>query len=136
MTSVQVSLQQISATATEATIRHHTVLIDRPIAKEGTDKGAMGGELLLASLGGCFMSNLLEVIRTRQAPIEQVTVRVEGTLETAPQRFSAITLFVSAHTNDEELLEKLVRMAERACLVANTLKQAVSLTFMIEKSAS
>lgn len=43
---------------TTATARSHRVVIDRPAAKGGEDRGALGGECLLVALGGCFMSNL------------------------------------------------------------------------------
>ncbi|MEM8665738.1 MAG: OsmC family peroxiredoxin, partial [Pseudomonadota bacterium] len=61
--------KQVSPYTTEANTRGHVTLIDRPEAKGGTDRGAMGGEHLLVALGGCFMSNLLEIVRTREAAI-------------------------------------------------------------------
>ena len=60
---MQVQLRQVSASTTEATLGSRQLLIDRPVEKGGTDKGPMGGELFLASIGGCFMSNLLAAIR-------------------------------------------------------------------------
>ena len=125
---VQVNVNQISPTAGKGTIRTHTVTMDRPESKGGTDAGAMGGELLLASLGGCFMSNLLEAIRTREADISNVAITIDGTLAQAPSRFSAIEMTVSAEHDDQALLDKLVMMSERACIVANTLKSSVDLT--------
>jgi putative redox protein len=91
----------------------------------------MGGELLLVSLGGCFMSNLLEAIRAREAAISQVAVQMTGTLEGTPLRYSEIKMQVSAEHQDRELFEKLVLMSERACIVANTLKPALILTVSI-----
>jgi putative redox protein len=129
--AVTVSLKQISLYTTEAHVRGHTTLIDRPEAKGGTDRGAMGGEQLLVALGGCFMSNLLEIVRTREAAISDLAVNVEGTLDGTPPRFTAITLHVSGTTADADQLEKFVVMAERACIVANTLKDAVTLSFEV-----
>jgi putative redox protein len=131
MPEIRVNIKQISSTTTEGTIRNHTVLVDRPEAKGGTDRGAMGGELLLVSLGGCFMSNLLEIIRTRDAAIRNVSIDISGTLESAPQRYSAIEMQISAEHDDRETLEKYVTMAERACIVANTLAPAVKLTLTV-----
>ncbi|RTI39713.1 OsmC family protein, partial [Thermus scotoductus] len=91
------------------------------------DRGAMGGELLLVALGGCFLSNLLAAIRAREAPIQEVRVVVEGTLAEAPPRYRQIRMEVQARTEDRALLEKLVAMAERACIVANTLRGGVDL---------
>ena len=127
MATITVNLEQQSPTATLATIRQHEVIIDRPVAKEGTDEGAMGGELLLAALGGCFMSNLLAAIRVRELPIRAVKTAVVGTLAESPSRFASIELQVTAQCDDVALLAKVVTIAERGCLVANTLRPAVDL---------
>ena len=103
---VNVSVNQISASTSACTARHHKILSDRPEAKGGTDRGPMGGEMLLMGLGGCFMSNLLAAVRAREAPVSGLAIDVAGTLE----------------------MEKLVTIAERGCIVANTLKNAVQLS--------
>ena len=131
MATITVNLEQQTPTATLATIRQHEVIIDRPEAKEGTDEGAMGGELLLAALGGCFMSNLLAAIRVRELPISEVKTAVVGTMAESPSRFSTIELQVSAQCDDMPMLAKVVSIAERGCLVANTLRAAVDLKVMI-----
>jgi putative redox protein len=128
MPTVQIRLQQVGPSTTEANIRDHKVLIDRPEAKGGDDKGPMGGELLLAALGGCFMSNLLAAVRAREADISNAYTEVIGTLGENPARFTAIEMVVSADGADAELLDKLVTIAERACITANTLRDAVALT--------
>ena len=83
---IAVELTQIGASTTEAHIRQHKVLLDRPEAKGGADQGPMGGELFLAAVGGCFMSNLLAAIKARGAAISRVRVDVVGTLAEAPTR--------------------------------------------------
>ena len=60
------------------------MFIDRPAAKGGGDAGPMGGELFLAAVGGCFMSNLLAAIRGREADISDVRVEVVGILADSP----------------------------------------------------
>ena len=131
MPTINVSVNQTTATASEGVIRSHKVPVDRPEAKGGTDAGAMGGELLLASLGGCFMSNLLEAIRTREADIKNVQVSVDGELNGQPAHFTAITMSVSAEHDDKEQLEKLVTISERSCIVANTLKGSVDVSVKV-----
>jgi putative redox protein len=130
-TIIQVQVDQAGPTTSEGRARTHTVLIDRPIAKEGEDRGAMGGELLLVSLGGCFMSNLLAAIKGRDAALSNVRITIDGTLESAPPRFSAILMRIEADYEDRDLMEKLVTISERGCIVANTLKSAVTLTIEI-----
>jgi putative redox protein len=91
----------------------------------------MGGELLLGGQAGCFMSNLLAAAKAREVALKDVSVTVNGTVAEAPTRFSAIEIAVSAKGVERPLLEKLVSIAERGCLVANTLKAAVELTIRI-----
>ena len=88
----------------------------------------MGGELLLSSLGGCFASNLFAAARARGVELADVSIRLSGTLDGAPARFSAIAMRVSGSGQDRDDLEKLVVIAERACIVANTLRAAVDLS--------
>jgi putative redox protein len=128
---ITVTVTQTATTSSEVAIREHRVTVDRPQSKHGTNAGPQGGELLLASLGGCFMSNLLEVIRTREVPITDAQVTVVGTVEGTPSRYTAVTMTVTATTDDREQLEKFVTMAERACLVSNTLRDALALTVTV-----
>lgn len=131
MPAITVQMKQTSATVTEGKVRSHVVNIDRPEAKGGTDTGAMGGELLLMSLGGCFMSNLLEAVRTREAAVSEIKIDVVGNLEGTPSRFTAIEMQISAVHDDTALLEKLVTISERSCIVANSIKDAIDLKFTI-----
>jgi putative redox protein len=128
---ITVTVKQIDKSASEGTIRNHTLLIDRPEAKGGSNKGPMGGELLLAALGGCFMSTILAAIAGRDAAISDVAVDVHGELTESPQRFSKIILTVSAQYEDRELMEKMVTLAERGCIVASTLRECINLEFVI-----
>lgn len=132
MPVITVNLNQINDATTEAHIRNHAVLIDRPEAKGGNDQGAMGGELLLASLGGCFNSTLLAAIKVRELDIDDITIEVNGTLEGSPSRFESIEMMVSSAYEDRAELEKLVTIAERSCIVANTIKSAVNLTVSVK----
>lgn len=131
MPSISVNLNQVNNATTAAQIRNHAIDIDRPEAKGGRDKGAMGGELLLASLGGCFNSNLLAAIRARDLDIDDISIEVTGELAEAPARFSSIDMVVNSTYEDRAEFEKLVLMSERACIVANTLKSAVDLTVSV-----
>jgi putative redox protein len=128
---IKVELTQVGASTSEVSIRKHRVLVDRPEAKGGADQGPMGGELFLAAVGGCFMSNLLAAIKARAADVSGVTTQVTGTLVDAPTRFSAVELSVSAKYQDRELFEKLVEIADRGCIMTNTLRGKLELTVRI-----
>ena len=125
---VQVNVRQIGSSASEATAREHKAVMDRPESKGGENRGAMGGEHLLMALGGCFLSNLLAAVQSREAAVSNVNLTISGTLETAPPHFSAVAMTVSADHNDKERMEKLIAIAERGCIVANTLKESVKLS--------
>ncbi len=119
---IAIQIRQTSATTSEAAIREHRVLIDRPTAKGGSDAGPMGGELFLSAIGGCFMSNLLAAIRAREAAVTDAQVEVVGVLADAPARFTSVDMFVSANYQDAALFEKLVEIADRGCIMMNTLR--------------
>ncbi|GGO35831.1 OsmC family protein [Deinococcus humi] len=134
---LQVEVCQVGVSTAEGGVRGHRVLVDRPAEKGGSDLGMMGGEYLLVALGGCFISNLLAAVRTREADIRDVQVSVTGTLEGTPARLVRADVRVRAQTLDGDQLEKLVLMADRACIVANTLRGTVELHFKSEvKGAS
>lgn len=130
---IQVQFRQTGPSTTEASIRSHRVLVDRPEAKGGADQGAMGGELLLAGLGGCFLSNLLAAAKAREAPLSDVRAAVAGILDGTPPRFTAMTIDVTA-SGDPEMLRKLVEIADRSCIVANTVRPAVTLRIHVAGS--
>lgn len=131
MPTITITLNQVNDATTEAHIRNHEIKIDRPEAKGGHDAGAMGGELFLASLGGCFNSNLLAASKARDVKIDDISIEVRGNLTDTPSRFESIEMVVTSAYEDRETLEKLVVMSERACIVANTLKGGVELTVSI-----
>lgn len=124
MNQIRVQLRQVAASTSEAALRGHRVLIDRPQEKGGADHGPMGGELFLASIGGCFLSNLFAAINARKAEISEVRAEVVGTVVEAPSRFSAVELQVEARGNAEEV-ERLVQIADRGCIMMNTLRGAL-----------
>jgi putative redox protein len=127
---MKIELRQHSGSASEASIGAHRVLVDRPPSKGGSDAGPMGGELFLASVGGCFMSNLLAAIKARDAQVSGVRTEVTATLDGTPPRFVALELTVTADSAGEPL-EKLVEIAERGCIMINTLRGKLELKVRI-----
>ena len=130
--TITVDVNQVGPSTSQATARSHAVLIDRPVEKGGEDRGPLGGELLLVSLGGCFVSTLLAAIRAREADVSDVRVVVTGTVGGVPERFESMALRVSAKYGDENLTRKLIEMAARGCLVTNTLKDAVAISIDLD----
>jgi putative redox protein len=131
---VNVNVHQIGPTASEGKAREHTVVMDRPEAKGGKNRGAMGGENLLMALGGCFMSNLLAAAQARESDLKDVRLHITGSLVSAPPSFTAVDMQISADYSDKAEMEKLVTIAERGCIVAYTLKNAVDLTIALSST--
>jgi putative redox protein len=131
MNEIKIQLRQVSAATSQFNVRAHQVMVDRPIEKGGTDQGPMGGELFLGSVGGCFMSNLLAAIRAREAEVSNVRAEVTGIVSDSPARFSAIELLVTADAPDQELFEKLIEIADRGCIMMNTLRGKIDVRIRI-----
>jgi putative redox protein len=131
--TLEVQVAQIGPTTGRGTARTHSVLIDRPVAKGGTDAGPLGGELLLLSLGGCFLSNLLAAVSARSADVSNIRITVVGTIGGVPERFEAMEMRVTAKYADADVMQKLVSIAERGCLVTVTLKAALVMTIALER---
>jgi len=131
MATATVMVEQISKTASRGNSRGHQLTMDRPEAKGGTNEGMMGGEAMLNGLGGCFMSNLLAAAKARNIELKNARADIEGDMADAPSRFSAIRMSVSAQCNPPEELDKLVTIAERGCIAANTLRAAVELSIKV-----
>ena len=132
--TISVEIAQVGSSTGQVTARTHTVFVDRPLDKGGSDRGPLGGEYLLVSLGGCFLSTLLAAVKTREADVSNVSVSVVGTIGGVPERFESMSLHVRARYSDEVLMRKLIAISERGCLVTNTLKDAVVLSVELERT--
>ncbi|WP_037340167.1 OsmC family protein [Saccharospirillum impatiens] len=126
MAEITVQLTRAGTTASEARIREHNLVMDRPTEKGGENAGPMGGEALLAALGGCFMSNLVAAAQAREVELGEIDVRIIGTIAGTPAAYDRIEMIVTGSASVESFLPKLVTIAERGCIVANTLKKGVT----------
>jgi putative redox protein len=134
MNQLSVHLRQVSSTTSEAAVRTHRVLVDRPVDKGGSDLGPMGGELFLTAIGGCFMSTLLAAIRARNAGVTDVHAVVVGTIEPTPPRFSAVEIQVEARGRADDV-EQLVDIADRGCIMMNTLRGKLDVRIRVSVAA-
>jgi putative redox protein len=125
---VKAVVKQISGTTSEAAARNHISLVDRPEGKGGTNRGPMGGELMLMGMGGCFMSNLLATVKSEQLDISDLSLSVSATLEDSPARFSNIILTLTSAFPDKGVLQKLLTIAEAGCIAINTVKTSTVVT--------
>ena len=128
MPTIHATVDQIDHSSSKGQARDHSLVMDRPEPKGGQNKGPMGGEALLLGLGGCFMSNLLAAAKARDITLTHAHLDIAGELADSPSRYTAIHMKVSAQCGAPGELHKLSTIAERGCLVANTLREAVDLT--------
>lgn len=128
MPTVYATVTQLDHSASDAEARDHHLTIDRPEPKGGQNKGPMGGEALLMGLGGCFMSTLLAAAMARGIELKDVRAEIEGELTDAHPRYTAVRVRVSGNCEPAGELAKLAVIAERGCIVANTLRNAIDLT--------
>jgi putative redox protein len=128
MPTIHASIDQLDHSSSRGQVRDHFLIMDRPKPKGGQNKGPMGGEALLMGLGGCFMSNLLAAAKAREIAISNAHLDIAGELADSPARYTSIHMKVSAQCDSKEELDKLTTIADRGCIVANTLRNAVELT--------
>ena len=132
MPDVTMTISQIDgSTAARTRIREHEMVSDRPAEKGGGNQGPMGGELFVASLGGCFMNNLIAAFQGRGIAAKELSISVSGTLDGTPPRFRKMAMAVKGGGVDREQMEKMVLIAERGCIVANTLKPFMDMEITI-----
>jgi putative redox protein len=134
MPEIGVSLRPVGGSVVVGQARDHTVTIDRPKEKEGTDAGPMGGELLLLALGGCYVSTFLTALQAEdpEADASGIRFQVDGRLVSAPTRFSEITVQASAPSALRDVISKPLLKAERGCIVHNLVRGAVTVRFTHE----
>jgi len=131
---VEIQVHQINASASQGQTRGHVITMDRPEAKGGADQGPMGGEVMLQGLGGCFMSNLLAAAVARGVTIKNAGLEIVAHVMPAPTRYTTIDMYISMDCENNEIVPKLVEIAERGCLVANTLKAALPINLHLNRS--
>jgi putative redox protein len=132
MPEITTTISQINgSTAARTHIRNHEIVTDRIREKGGGNQGPMGGELLVAALGACFMSNLIAAFQGRDIEAKGLSATVTGTLEGTPPRYQKMAMVVTGDGIDRDQMQKMVLIAERGCIVANTFKQLMEVKITI-----
>lgn len=103
-------------------------------ATGGDGLSACSGEMLLEALAACAAVTLSSVATAIGVELADAVVRVEGDLDfrgtlgvsrESPVGFAAIRMrFQLKSTADKALLDKLIELTERYCVVYQTLKAA------------
>ena len=129
MSNIQINLVQNSNTSVKVEMDCVDVVVDRPLEKGGGGKGLMGGQYLLVGIGGCFCSTFFAAAQTRGILVQGFRVQVSAVLsEDMPNRFTEVSLSASCEQcSSPEEFEKLLKIAENACISVNTVKNGMQL---------
>lgn len=108
----------------EARIGETTVSFKSSGAESET--GHWPTEYILAALGSCFAGTAFAYAKTKNFPLEKVIARIKGELADAPSRIARTEMEVEMEGNlTPKERERILKAAERACTVMNTLRQGV-----------
>ena len=127
MSNLKIHLKQCSKNAMRLENDKLKIITDRPIEKGGEGKGILGGKYLLTGIGGCYSSNLFEAAQSRNIKIEGLALDITAIVsEDIPKRFSKIDIVISYQScSNEQVFDKLMTIAEKACIAVNTLKNGL-----------
>lgn len=74
------------------------------------------------------MSTLLAAVRARELNISNVSAEVTGTLSGTPAQFSGVDIVVTTEDADPDEFGKLLEIADRGCIMMNTLRDKLQIT--------
>ena len=114
----------------KASIRDHTLIIDNPKEKGGTNKGPRPTETLLAALGGCLITALSRIAERMRIPLSDLEIVLRGVInrETHSIEKINISLRIGAVQTTQDRLERLIKIAREYCTVSNTLERQTDIT--------
>lgn len=135
-TTYRVQARKNAAEFVKITARDHSVIVDEPIAKGGTDAGMAPVELMLGALAGCMTLTLSIYAEAMGVPAKGLEITVEGDLDSAGMKgssrvrpgFNSIRLNIKAETDaDPEVFQQVVDLAVLRCPVEDSIGKGVSI---------
>ena len=104
---------------TSTGVRGHQVVADGPHWRFGTDDGPAPGELMLASMGSCFVNHLVRYLQFKRALVASVEARVTGAFrfEAELEVFDSFTFHVTVRAPERmrPMVEKAFKVAQVEC---------------------
>jgi putative redox protein len=121
--ATEVKVQLVEGTLGVARARSHAIVVDRNANLGGSDLGFTGGEVFFTGIGTCLLTTLIGAARARDITLTKVEFNITGETETGPSRWTSINVeaIVEGDASKEEI-QKLVTIAERSCIVSNTVQ--------------
>jgi uncharacterized OsmC-like protein len=104
---------------TSTGVRGHEVVVDGPHWRYGTDDGPAPGELMLASVGSCFVNHMVRYLQVKRALVASVEAHVKGAFrfEAELEVFDNFTFHVTARAPERmrPMVEKAFKVAQVEC---------------------
>lgn len=104
---------------TSTTVRGHEVVSDGPYWRYGTDDGPAPGELLLTSVGACFINHMVRYLQFKRVVVNSVDIKVTGLFryEAELEVFDRFIFDVRATgpSRVEQFIEKAFKVARGEC---------------------
>ena len=120
---MEVTAEYTNGVQFEINARGHKLICDQPPGNGGQDTGMTPPEFLLASLASCAGFYALQYLRTRNLPVEPLSVRVTAEKAAQPARVGRFAIHVDIPDIEERHREGVLR-AVKSCLIHNTLLHA------------
>ncbi len=104
---------------TRSRIRGHEVVTDGPYWRYGTNDGPAPGEMMLTSVGACYINHMVRYLQFKRVTVNQVKAKVRcsfrllGELEVMDG--ISIRTTVRAAPRYEEVVEKAFKVAQSEC---------------------
>ena len=114
--------------------RDHSLVVDEPTEKGGTDAGMSPVELMLSSVASCMTLTLSIYAEAMGIKVEELEINVEGDLNSAGMKGSArtrpgfqrIRMDITAKTDTTpEMFQQAVDLAVLRCPVEDSIKNSV-----------
>jgi uncharacterized OsmC-like protein len=134
-TTYQVRAKKSCGEFVKVCARDHSIIIDEPTDRGGTDAGMSPVELLLASIASCMVLTLSIYSEAMGVKAQDIEVRAEGDLNSAGMKgsarvrpgFSKIRLFISARTDAKaETFQQVVDLAALRCPAEDSVSNGVA----------
>lgn len=144
-TTYRVAAKKSCGEFVKVTARDHSIIIDEPVDKGGTDAGMNPTELMLGSVAACMTLTLSIYSEAMGVKVENIQVEAEGELDSAGMKgsarvrpgFNKIRLDIRVQTDvAPEVFQQVVDLAALRCPVEDSVKNGVEIeepTLTIEK---
>lgn len=105
----------------DATARQHTVLIDLPVEKGGTDIGMTPPETFMASLGACVGVYVAHYCRSAKLDATDMKVELDWQMSEDKTKIARIQIAIALPKAEVGKRQKAVLDVAHHCLIHNTI---------------